>query len=75
MLYGRIRDLRQDKDLNQTQMGKILSIAQTTYSDYELGKLDIPTDILIKLADFHNTTTDYLLGRINDPSPYPHNVE
>lgn len=63
MLYQRIRDLREDKDLTQTQMGEILSCSQRVYSNYERGELDIPTEILIKLADFHNVSVDYLLNR------------
>ena len=63
MLYKRIRDMREDKDLTQKQMGEILSCSQRVYSDYERGELDIPTDILIKLADFHNVSVDYLLNR------------
>ena len=65
MLYQRIRDLREDKDLTQKQMGEILSCSQRVYSNYERGELDIPTEILIKLADFHNVTTDYILNRTN----------
>ena len=60
-MYRRIRDLREDKDLKQREMGEILNCSQRVYSNYERGDLDIPTDILIKLAKFHNTTTDYLL--------------
>lgn len=63
MLYRRIRDLREDSDLTQAQMGKILSCSQRVYSDYERGVLDIPTDILIKLADYHKVTVDYILNR------------
>ncbi len=63
MLYQRIRNLREDKDLTQKQMGEILSCSQRVYSNYERGELDIPTEILIKLADFHNVSTDYILGR------------
>lgn len=63
MLYKRIRDLREDKDLTQKQMGEILSCSQRVYSNYERGELDIPTEILIKLADFHNVSTDYILER------------
>jgi len=63
VLYHRIRDLREDKDLTQTEMGKILSCSQRVYSNYERGELDIPTEILIKLADFHNVSVDYLLNR------------
>lgn len=63
MLYQRIRDLREDKDLTQKQMGEILSCSQRVYSNYERGELDIPTEILIKLADFHNVSVDYILNR------------
>ena len=63
MLYRRIRDLREDKDLTQARMGNILSCSQRVYSNYERGELDIPTEILIKLADFHGVSTDYILGR------------
>jgi len=63
MLYKRIRDLREDKDLTQKQMGEILSCSQRVYSNYERGELDIPTEILIKLADFHGVSTDYILNR------------
>lgn len=70
MLYKRIRDLREDKDLSQKQMGEILSCSQRVYSNYERGELDIPTEILIKLADFHNTSVDYLLNRTDNIKPY-----
>ena len=63
MLYQRIRDLREDKDLTQKQMGEILSCRQRVYSNYERGELDIPTEILIKLADFHKVSVDYVLNR------------
>ncbi len=63
MLYQRIRDLREDKDLTQKQMGVILSCSQRVYSNYERGELDIPTEILIKLADFHGVSVDYILNR------------
>lgn len=65
MRYQRIRDLREDIDLTQKQMGEILSCSQRVYSNYERGELDIPTEILIKLADFHNVSVDYLLNRTN----------
>mgnify|MGYP004612024849 FL=1 len=64
-MYPRIRDLREDKDLTQREMGEIISCSQRVYSNYERGDLDIPTDILIKLAIFHNTSTDYILGLTN----------
>lgn len=63
MLYRRIRDLREDKALTQREMGEILMYSQRIYSNYERGELDIPTEILIKLADFHNVSVDYILNR------------
>ena len=66
MLYKRIRDLREDRDMTQKQMGEILSCSQRVYSNYERGELDIPTEILIKLADYHNVSTDYLLNRTDN---------
>lgn len=63
MLYQRIRELREDHDLTQVQMGKILSCSQRVYSNYERGELDIPTEILIKLTDFYEVSVDYLLNR------------
>ena len=66
-MYRRIRDLREDKDLNQTQVAKILGMSQTGYSKYETGENDLPTAILIKLADFYNVSVDYLLNRTDEP--------
>ena len=60
-MYRRIRDLREDADLTQAKIAKILHCSQQVYSDYELGTRSLPVDILIRLAKFHNTTTDYLL--------------
>ena len=68
MLYRRIRDLREDRDLTQREMGEILVCSQRVYSDYERGVLDIPTEILIRLADFYDVSTDYILGRTDDPA-------
>ena len=62
-MYRRIRDLREDRDLTQKQVAQMLGMSQTGYSKYETGENDIPTAILIQLADFYETTTDYLLGR------------
>ena len=62
-MYPRIRALREDKDLTQAQMGVILSCSQRVYSNYERGELDIPTEILIKLANFHEVSVDYILDR------------
>ena len=67
-MYQRIRDLREDREMTQAQMGKILGCSQRVYSNYERGDIDIPTAILIKLADFYNVSTDYLLGRTNNPN-------
>ena len=61
----RLRDLREDMDLTQTQVAKYLGMSQTGYSKYETGENDIPTAILIKLSDFYNTSIDYLLGQTN----------
>ena len=61
-MYRRIRDLREDSDLTQKQMAEILNCSQQVYSNYELGQRDIPTTILIALAKYHKTTTDYILG-------------
>lgn len=61
MAYRRIRDLREEKKMTQREMGAILNCSQRVYSNYERGDLDIPTDILIRLAQFHNTSTDYIL--------------
>lgn len=65
-MYRRIRDLREDKNMTQTQMAEILHCSQRVYSNYERGELDIPSDILIRLADFHNVSVDYLLGRVDE---------
>ena len=70
MQYSRIRDLREDRDLTQREMGEILSCSQRVYSNYERGELDIPTDILIKLAKFYNTSTDYIIGLTNKIDSY-----
>lgn len=68
-MYPRIRDLREDRDLNQTQVAKMLGMSQTGYSKYETGENDIPTAVLIKLARFYGTSVDYLLGETDDPMP------
>jgi transcriptional regulator with XRE-family HTH domain len=68
--YSRLRDLREDLDLNQTEIANYLEIDQRVYSNYETGKREIPVHLLIKLADYYNTSTDYLLGRTQNISPY-----
>ena len=74
-MYRRIRDLREDADLTQKQMGEILNCSQRIYSNYERGDVDISTQILIKLAEFHKTSVDYLLGLTNEKRPYPRNKD
>lgn len=69
--YPRLRDLREDHDLTQTQVAKLLSMSQTGYSKYETGENDISTQALLKLAEFYGTSVDYLLGRTDEPRPYP----
>lgn len=66
MHYKRIRDLREDMDLTQKQMGEVLFCSQRVYSNYERGDLDVPTEILIKLADFYNVSVDYILNRTDN---------
>ena len=70
-MYERIRSFREDKDMTQKQIAAYLNCSQRIYSNYECGEVDIPTHILIKLADLHNTSTDYLLNRTNIKKPYP----
>ena len=64
-MYKRIRELREDHDLTQREVAEMLGMSQTGYSKYETGTNDIPTAVLIKLADFYKTSVDYLLGRTN----------
>lgn len=71
MKYPRIRDLREDRDWNQTQVAKMLGMSQTGYSKYETGENDIPTQILIQLARIYGTSIDYLLGETRNPQRYP----
>lgn len=73
-VYRRIRDLREDKDLTQAQIAKLLRCSQRIYSNYECGDVDIPTHILIELAGIHHTGIDYLLGLTNQKTPYEKNV-
>ena len=68
--YPRIRAMREDKDMTQSEVAKKLNMSQTGYSKYETGENDIPTQILIQLAKFYNTSVDYLLGITDNPSPY-----
>ena len=63
MIYANIRNLREDNDKTQAEIANYLNIKQTTYSKYELGKINIPVEVFIKLADYYNVSVDYLLGR------------
>ncbi len=69
-MFTRIRDMREDRDLTQAKIAEFLKIHQTTYSDYEIGNLNVPVDVLIKLAKFYDTSIDYLVGITDNPKPY-----
>lgn len=69
--YPRIRDLREDKDLKQKDLAEYLNCTQVSYSYYEIGRCDIPTSTLIRLARFYNCSIDYLLGLTDERKPYP----
>ena len=71
MYQNRLRNLREDKDLKQKDLAVFLQVHQTTYSDYELSRLNIPISALHLLADFYNVSIDYLLCRTNEKTPYP----
>ena len=68
-MYSRLRDLRNDKDWLQKDVAAMLGMSQTGYSKYETGENDIPTPILIRLAEIYHTSIDYLLGRTDNPAP------
>ncbi|MCC8129970.1 MAG: helix-turn-helix domain-containing protein [Clostridiales bacterium] len=70
-MYPRIRALREDRDLNQTTVARLLHMSQTGYSKYETGENDLPTNILIQLAQYYQTSIDYLLGLTDQIEPYP----
>ena len=70
MVETRLRDLREDRDLPQRELAEYLGVHQTTYSDYELGRLNIPLRTLCRIADFYGVSTDYLLRRTSEPRPY-----
>lgn len=70
MYYQRLRDLREDKDLPQKQVAAYLGIDQRVYSNYEIGKREIPTRFVVALAKFYGTSTDYILNLTNNPKPY-----
>ena len=70
MIYRRIRDLREDRDLTQKNLANILNCSQQVYSNYELGQRDVPTDILIELSNFYDVSVDYILGLTDNPKRY-----
>ena len=70
-MYERIRDLREDNDLKQEDLAKLLHCTQACYSNNENGKRDIPTEVLNTLADYYGVSIDYLVGRTNEKAPYP----
>ena len=71
MYKNKLRDLREDNDKKQKELSALLQVHQTTYSDYELGRLNIPVPALHTLADYYGVSVDYLLGRTNEKKPYP----
>ncbi len=70
VLYGRIKELREKNDLKQKDLAEYLNCSQQAYSNYELGIRDIPSDVLIDLADFYRTNTGYLLGLTDNKTYY-----
>lgn len=71
---NRLKEIRQDKDLTQKDISSLMNIDQSNYSKYELEKINIPLDILIKLADYYKTSTDYLLYRTDIKKAYPKSI-
>lgn len=69
--YTRLRDMREDADLTQAQLGKILNISQRSYAHFEAGTRSIPIEILISLADYYKVNLDYLVGRTNRKEMLP----
>ena len=71
MVFERIRNIREDNDLKQTQISSFLNVDQRTYSRYERGEITVSVETLCKLADFYGTSLDYLAGRTDEKRPYP----
>ena len=74
MNIERLKEIREDKDLNQSEIANALSIKQQQYSEYEIGKRLIPINYLYDLADFYNTSIDYLVGRTDERKPYKKSI-
>lgn len=70
MTFDRIRNLREDKDFSQAFIGERINVPQRTYAYYETGERTIPPEVLIALADFHQTSVDYILNLTDNPQPY-----
>lgn len=71
MIYERIRNLREDKDITQAQLGAAINVTQRNYSYYEKGERMIPPEVLGRIADFYGTSVDYLMGRTDKKQAYP----
>ena len=71
MYFRRLRDLREDRDLKQTDVAALLGIRQTVYSRYERGYQNLPLELLLALADYYGVSTDYILGRTDNPKTNP----
>lgn len=69
--YERIRDMRIDKGLTQKDVADVINVKQNTYCQYEIGVLNYPLDVVIKLAQYYNVSVDYLVGLTDQPEPYP----
>ena len=69
--FGRIRDMRTDRGLTQSQIAELLHVSQNTYSQYEIGTTRFPLDAVIKLAEYYGVSVDYLVGLTDEPTPYP----
>ena len=70
MRYKNLRGIREDRDVKQREIAAYLNVSQNTYSQYETGQRQLPIDCLIKLAQYFETSTDYILELTNDPTPY-----
>ena len=71
---NRLKEIREDKDLLQSDIAKVLNVSQVAYSYYEIGKRQLPIDLLKKLAVYYKTSTDYLLGLTDVRTPYPKSI-
>ena len=70
-MYPRLRDLREDHDVKQETLARLLGVSQATYSRYEMGSVELSVKAVVTLARFYRTSTDYLLGLTDEPAPYP----